>query len=261
MFCISGFFSLHHPDGVGTDGVVKIFPFNLFFSDVLWKVCAQERYVGPFVLEKKSSLTMKEGLSEVVRPDLSDNCLQRSDSKYFKFLALDICPVGERLTNTRVQETAVSRLPPHADSGRARYRAIVLFVFLGDFSMKRPFLAERTATKPLRVKRQTEFRVIPCVSACFRLFPSVSVCFRLTLPGNYAAHHRDPCPSRSGNPDALLFFLHSRVLETETQRRRRSLSRNSRNSETWHALKPSSRTLFGLVALFVWRLRFPTFSP
>ena len=68
---------LHHPDGVGTDGVVKIFPFNLFFGDVLWKVCAQERYVGPFVSEKKSRLTMKEGLNEVVRPDLSDNFIQR----------------------------------------------------------------------------------------------------------------------------------------------------------------------------------------
>ena len=50
---------LHHPDGVGTDGVVKMFPFNLFFGVVLWKACAQERYVGPSVSEKKSSLTMK----------------------------------------------------------------------------------------------------------------------------------------------------------------------------------------------------------
>ena len=42
------------------------------------------------------------------------------------------------------------------------------------------------------------------------------------------------------NPDALRFFLHSRVPETGTQRRSRSLSRNHCNSETWHALKPSS---------------------
>ena len=92
------------PDGVGTDGVVKFFPFSLFFGDVLWNVCAQKRYVGPFVSEKKSSLTMKEGLNEVVKPDLSENCLQRSDSKYFQFLALDFCPDSERLTNARVQE-------------------------------------------------------------------------------------------------------------------------------------------------------------
>ena len=56
------------------------FPFNLFFSDVVWKVCAQERYVGPFVSEKRALSTMKEGLDEVVEPGLSDNCLQIPDS-------------------------------------------------------------------------------------------------------------------------------------------------------------------------------------
>ena len=65
---------LHHPNGMGTDGVVKIY--RLFFGDVLWKVCGQEHHVGPFVPENKSSLTMKEGLCEAVGPDLFDNCLQ-----------------------------------------------------------------------------------------------------------------------------------------------------------------------------------------
>ena len=182
---------------------------------MLWKVCAQERYVGPFV-SKKSSLTMKEGLSEVVRPDLLDNCVQRSDSKYFKSLALDLCPEGKRANQRRSSGRRLFLVshPTQIQAERGTEQSFILFLFLDDFSLKRPTLAERTATKPLRVKRQIELRVIPCVSACFRLFPSVSICFRLTLPGNYAVHHRDPCPSRSGNPDALLFFLHSRVLET-----------------------------------------------
>ena len=81
---------------------------------------------------------------------------------------------------------------------RGTEQSFILFLFLGEFSLKRLFLAERTATKPLRVKRQIEFRAIPCVSVCFRLFPPVSVCFRLTLPGNCAVHHRDPCPRGSG---------------------------------------------------------------
>ena len=52
---------------------------------MLWKVCAQERYVGSLVSEKKSSSTMKEGLDEVVEPGLSDNCLQISDTKSFQY--------------------------------------------------------------------------------------------------------------------------------------------------------------------------------
>ena len=43
---------------------------------MLWKVCAQEVCVGSLLSEKKPSSTMKEGLDEVVQPDLSDNCLQ-----------------------------------------------------------------------------------------------------------------------------------------------------------------------------------------
>ena len=121
--------SLHHPDGVGTDGVVKMFPFNLFFGDVLWKACAQERYVEPFVSEKKSSLTMKEGLNEVVRPDLSDNCLQRSDSKYFQFLALDLCPDSERLTNARVQEDGCFSSPTPRRFRQSAVQSNRLFYF------------------------------------------------------------------------------------------------------------------------------------
>ena len=85
------------------------------------------------------------------------------------------------------KQMAAFRLPPHADSGRAWYRAIVDFILhLGDYSVKRLFLAERTAAKPLRVKRQIEFRVCVCVcvcvcvfSVCFHLFPSVSVSLHL----------------------------------------------------------------------------------
>ena len=45
QFVPPGDSDLHLPDGVGTDGVVKMFPLNLFFGDALWKVCAQERYI------------------------------------------------------------------------------------------------------------------------------------------------------------------------------------------------------------------------
>ena len=96
---------------------------------MLWKVCAQERYVGPFVSEKKSSLTMKEGLSEVVRPDLPDNCLQRSDSKYFKFFALDLCPEGERLTNARVQEDGCFSSPTPRRFRQSAVQSNRLFYF------------------------------------------------------------------------------------------------------------------------------------
>ena len=78
------------------------FQFNLFFGDVLWKVCAQERYVGSLISEKKSSSTMKEGHGEMVEPGLSDNCLQISESKFFQFLALRLCPDSKRVTNARV---------------------------------------------------------------------------------------------------------------------------------------------------------------
>ena len=71
---------------------------------MLWKVCAQDRHAGFFVSEKKSSLTMKEGLDEVARPDLSDNCLQRSNSKFFQSFALDLYPESKKVTNARVQE-------------------------------------------------------------------------------------------------------------------------------------------------------------
>ena len=47
---------------------------------------------------------MKEGLDEVVGPDSSDHCLQRSESKSFQFLALRLCPDSNRVTNARVQE-------------------------------------------------------------------------------------------------------------------------------------------------------------
>ena len=48
---------------------------------------------------------MKEGLDEVVGPDLSDHCFQTSESKSFQYLALDLCLIAkERVTNARVQE-------------------------------------------------------------------------------------------------------------------------------------------------------------
>ena len=50
-------------------------PFSLLFGDVLWKVRVQERYVRSLVKEKKASMTMKEGLDEVVESDLCDNGL------------------------------------------------------------------------------------------------------------------------------------------------------------------------------------------
>ena len=120
----------------------------------------------------------------------------------FNLLRFACVVIAKGQPTPEFKKTAVSRLPPHAASGRARCRAIVYLFFLGgggvEFSLKRLFLAERTATKPLRMKRQIEFRAIPRVSVCFRLFPSVSVYFRLMFPGNIAVQHRDPCPNGSG---------------------------------------------------------------
>ena len=121
---------------------MKIFPFNLFFGDVLWKVCAQERYVGPFATEKKSRLTMKEGLNEVVRPDLSANCLQRSDSKSFQFFALDLCPDSEKPTNARVPEDGCFSSPtPRRFRQSAVQSNRLLFLVLGRFFLETTLLS------------------------------------------------------------------------------------------------------------------------
>ena len=127
---------------------------------------------------------------------------------------------------------------------RSTEQSFILFFLLGEFSLKRLLLAERTATKPLRVKRQIEFRAIPFVSVCFRLFPPVSVCFRL-FPLNTSRKLRGT-PQRSlprwerCSPDAVLFCLPTWLPETETLRRNKSLSRDYCNTETWHPLKASN---------------------
>ena len=289
------------------------------------------RKLGP-LLPKTSSLTMKERLNEVVRPVLSDNCLQRSDSKHFlRMTSVLIAKVnqspssriGERLRGNRIGSTGLRaserksaservseregfqrflrgferflevfrdferfseifrgferffrgfqrflrgfqrssqrpsqrqissqrlsvllplivlplELSPKEDGcfssptpRRFRQSAVQsnrLFLFLDGWSLKLPFLAARTATKPLRLKRQIEFRVTPCVSACFCLFLSVSICFRLFLSNTCRKLRGTPQRALSKpewRSDSLLFFLHSRVPETEMQRRRGGVS-------------------------------------
>ena len=56
-------------------------------------LCSGTGYVGSFVSEKESSLTVKEKLDEVVGPDLSDNGL--TDSKTCQSLALRLSPDRE----------------------------------------------------------------------------------------------------------------------------------------------------------------------
>ena len=120
----------------------------------------------------------------MVGHDLSQNCLQRSDSDSFQFLAFDLLFSKHKCKPMpEFEKTTVSRLPPHLHSGRARYRAIICFVFFGPVFLEPIFLANGKATKPLRVKRQITFRVIARVSVWFRPFPSDSVAFRLTLSG------------------------------------------------------------------------------
>ena len=103
---------LHHPSGVGIDGVVKFVRLIYFSVDVLWKVCAQERYVGFLVSEKKSSLTMKEGLDEVVGLGLSDSCLQISDSIFFDLLGFACVRIAKHNQRPSSRRWLFSRLSP-----------------------------------------------------------------------------------------------------------------------------------------------------
>ena len=180
-------------------------PFNIFFGDALWKVSAQERDVGFLVSEKtwhQARQWRRDSMKWLNQPwfvwQLPPNVGQQIFSISCASL---VCWYQHGITNHRPSSRRRLFLVSHSTqihAERGREQSCILFLFLGEFSLKRLVFAERTATKPLRVKHQIEFRVIPCVSVCFRLFPSVSVSFRLALSGNCAVHHRDPCPGGSG---------------------------------------------------------------
>ena len=88
---------------------------------------------------------------------------------------------------------AVSRLPPHADSGRARYRAIVYFIFIfGRFFPETTLLSREDNHETTTSETPNRF---PHDSVYFRLFPSVSVRFRL-FPSNASRKLRGT-PQRS----------------------------------------------------------------
>ena len=166
---------------------------------------------------------MKEGLNEVVGPDLSDNGLQRSDSKYFQFLALCLCPDSKRVSNAQVQEDSCFSSPTSRRfrQSAARSNRVIRF-YLGGIFLEMTLLSTENCHETTTSEAPNR---IPCDSACFRL--PVSVCFRL-FPSVSTQKLRGTPQSSSKSercsPDACLQFLHSQVPEIETQRRSRCLS-------------------------------------
>ena len=74
-------------------------------------------------------MTMKEGLDEVVGPDLSDNCLQTLDSGSFRFLVLRLCPDSKRATDAQVQEDGCFSSPTRRRFRQTAVQSNRLFFF------------------------------------------------------------------------------------------------------------------------------------
>ena len=72
---------------------------------------------------------MKEELDEVVELGLSNNCLQVSDSNYYQFLALRLCPHSKRVTNARVQEDGCFSSPTTRNVRQSAVQSNRLFYF------------------------------------------------------------------------------------------------------------------------------------
>ena len=140
----------------------------VYSSVMLWKDCGQERYGGSFVSETKPRLIMKEGLDEMVGPNLSNNYLQRSDRKAFNFMRFAcvlIAKVNQRPSSKSLREGFSSPTPRRFRQSTVQSNRSFCLYFLGKVALKRLFLAEKTASKPLRAKRQ-----INSVFFFFRLF-------------------------------------------------------------------------------------------
>ena len=74
---------------------------------------------------------MKEELDEEVELGLSITiAFKYRTENIFNFLRFACVLIAKGKPTPEFKKTAVFRFPPHATSGRARYRAIVYFIFI-----------------------------------------------------------------------------------------------------------------------------------